>query len=75
VGTLTAGGAELVVETVLDERVREPVPLRTGAFDEYCGAYCGVHDVQQRILIDVGQLGEQAEVELAADHRRQAQDA
>ena len=34
-----------------------------------------VHEIQQRVLVDVGQPGEQADVELAADHRRQTQHA
>ena len=55
--------------------MRKPVPVRGGTLDEHRRAHGGVHEVQQRILVDVGQAGEQADVELAADHCRQREDA
>ena len=51
--------------------MREPVPVRGAALDEHRRAHGRVHEVQQRVLVDVGQRGEQADVELAADHRGQ----
>ena len=60
---------------MLDQGVRKPVPVRGGTLDEHRHAHGDVHEVQQRILVDVGQAGEQADIELAADHCRQREDA
>ena len=74
-GALAAGQAELVVETVLDKRMREPIPVRRFTFGEHRGSHRSVQEVQQRVLVDVDQPCQHADVELAADHRRQTQDA
>ncbi len=75
VGALAAGGAELVVEAVLDQPVGEPIPVRGAALDEHRGVDRRVEEVQQRVHADVGEAGEEVDVELAADHRGEAQDA
>ena len=55
--------------------MREPVPVGGTALDEYRGAHRRVHEIEQRVFVDVGQRREQADVELAADDRRETQDA
>ena len=71
---LTARRGQFVVERVLDQGMREPVPRAVGALNQYCRGDRVVHEIQQRILVDVGQASEQADVELAADDCRQRED-
>ena len=73
VGALAAGGAELVVEAVLGEGVGEPVAPRGVALGEERGGDAGVEVVEELVLVGVGEQGEEVDVELAADHRRQGQ--
>ena len=75
VGTSTAVRAELVVEAVLDQPVGEPIPVGGAALDQHRGADRGVEEVQEWVFADIGESGEEVEVELAADHRGEAQDA
>ncbi len=72
-GALAAGRTQLVVEAVLHERVGESVAAHVGALHEHRRDHGRVHEVEQRILTDLGQPGEHTDVELATDDCRQAQ--
>ena len=58
-----------VVERVFDERVRERVPVGDLGRLQYRRGHRGVAHVEHGILIHVRDRGEQADVEVAPDHR------
>ncbi len=53
----------------------EPVSAGDTALDEERGGDSRIHQVEQRIFVDIRQLREEVDVEFAADHRSERQDA
>jgi hypothetical protein len=76
VGPGAAGGAEVLGEGVLDERVREVVtPGRIGQLAHEGRGRGGVEDVEHLVLGSRSGPGQEIEVEVAADDRRRRQHA
>ena len=74
VEALATGDAEVLVEGVLDEGVLEPEAAGELAdLGDERGVGGGLEEVEQGVLVVVGDGVEDAEVELAADHRGEGQ--
>ena len=70
----TAGRAEILIQRVLGQRVREtPTAGNVGELADQGGRGCGVEEIEQIIGAEVGDRVEQLEVEISADDRRDGQ--
>ena len=74
-GARPPAGREIVVERVLDQRVRERVPARHVGFGEHRRGDRPVAQVDDGVFVELGDASEHVGVEVAADDRGQRERA